>query len=684
MTLFIYIMQVTLCLAFFYAFFWIALQKETTFQINRIYLLTAIIISLLLPIIKVYLEKPPEPSIVTYLSISTYVQPVEIGYVETSLDDNGNIDWMKFALTIYLFVALSLFIKLVIDFFNILSIRRNGQVLETNSGKCILSAQVKSPFSFFNQIYLPLDHQFNEEELKELVRHEEAHISGRHSVDILFIELVTVLLWISPVIYLFRKKLRELHEFIADATVIKHSEWEKYAQFLLAQSNYGLQHRLSNQLVYSQLKNRLIMMTQKPSPFLSRIKYLGIIPILVITLIMFSFREKPIVPNDTVSIFSIDTLPAVYINSISAKEESENDREVFTYVELMPRFGGCEHLPEGERGKCTTEALYNFIYKTINYPDEARESGIKGMVIVQFIVEANGELTNIKIVRGVSSELDEEALRVVNAMKDKWLPGYHHGIPVAVTFTLPIKFVLGEKKHEEGKIIPNEIYTVADEMPRFPGCEHLPEPERASCANEAMFKFLYESISYPKSEREQGIEGIVIARIIIEKDGSIAEPKIVRGISPGLDNEILRVINKMKDLPEKWIPGRHKGEAVPVMLTVPFKFALESEKIEKLKTGDTLPDLWGEIEVKDAQQPVENSWVKIKPNPASDIVEIEILVSIESIRIAGISKTIMWQMENVDQRSKYTINVSDWIPGKYIVYLYNGGVSKYAGFIVQH
>ena len=91
-----------------------------------------------------------------------------------------------------------------------------------------------------------------------------------------------------------------------------------------------------------------------------------------------------------------------------------------------------------------------------------------------------------------------------------------------------------------------------------------------------------------------------------------------------------------------------------------------------------------EIEINNAHALVENSWINIRPNPASDKIEIEFLENIETIRIVGISNVIEWQNENVDQQTKFAIDVSDWAPGKYVIYLYKNGVSKNAGFIVQH
>ncbi|HJW31075.1 MAG TPA: TonB family protein [Saprospiraceae bacterium] len=109
--------------------------------------------------------------------------------------------------------------------------------------------------------------------------------------------------------------------------------------------------------------------------------------------------------------------------------EEPKEEEPFTYVEQMPTF------PDGQ------EAMYKYIYDRIKYPAIARENGISGQVIVQFVVSKDGDIKNAKVMRGIGGGCNEEALRVVNEMP-KWKPGKHNGRAVPVTFTLPIKFVL--------------------------------------------------------------------------------------------------------------------------------------------------------------------------------------------------------------------------------------------------
>ncbi|MBI5917412.1 MAG: energy transducer TonB [Bacteroidetes bacterium] len=119
-----------------------------------------------------------------------------------------------------------------------------------------------------------------------------------------------------------------------------------------------------------------------------------------------------------------------------------SDKEIFKVVEESPTFPGCEAIEEKQaRQKCAEELLLQFIYKTIQYPEIARENGVEGMVVIKFVVEKDGSISNKDILRDVGAGCGEEAMRVVSLMPN-WNPGKQRGNPVRVQFTLPVKFDL--------------------------------------------------------------------------------------------------------------------------------------------------------------------------------------------------------------------------------------------------
>lgn len=109
--------------------------------------------------------------------------------------------------------------------------------------------------------------------------------------------------------------------------------------------------------------------------------------------------------------------------------EQEAPKEIFTVVEEQPGYPGGD------------ESRIKFLQENIKYPEEAKELGVQGKVFVTFVVEVDGSITDVKVLRGIGAGCDEEAIRVVKSMP-KWIPGKQRGVPVRVQFNLPIKFTL--------------------------------------------------------------------------------------------------------------------------------------------------------------------------------------------------------------------------------------------------
>ena len=294
--------------------------------------------------------------------------------------------------------------------------------------------------------------------------------------------------------------------------------------------------------------------------------------------------------------------------------------EVFKVVEQMPRFPGCEDMTDNNlRSKCAQEKMITFVGNNLVFPKEAEEKGVEGTVVIRFMVSKDGTIKDAKIVRDIGAGCGLAALKVVKKMNDmpeKWIPGKQRGKHVNVYFNLPVKFDIPKNEPSEKatfdktsedqesqeekikstndksttEVKPNKEEEVAlkkvDVMPRFPGCEDIADiDERKQCANRKMLEFIYLNLRYPAEARKNGVEGTIVIRYIIKKDGSIAEPTIVKEIGAGCGAEGLRVVNLMNSMPEKWIPGQQEGENVDVYFNLPLKFRLEgrSRKVKKKK-----------------------------------------------------------------------------------------------------
>ena len=203
--------------------------------------------------------------------------------------------------------------------------------------------------------------------------------------------------------------------------------------------------------------------------------------------------------------------------------------------------------------------MMKWLGENINYPEEAAKKNIQGRVIVQFVVETNGTISNIEVIKSMHKLLDAEAMRVVGAMP-KWKPGtLQDGKAVRVRYTLPVQFALQGKKAEADK---GQVFERLDDMPDYPG------------GMKAMMQFLSNNTIYPKEAIEQNIQGRVIVTFVVEADGSLSDISIARGIHELLDAEAIRVIKLMP----KWKPGVKDGEPVRARFTVPVQFKLSVDE----------------------------------------------------------------------------------------------------------
>lgn len=245
-------------------------------------------------------------------------------------------------------------------------------------------------------------------------------------------------------------------------------------------------------------------------------------------------------------------------NIQSNGQENKGHDEVFMIVEDMPVFPGGE------------EALKAYIGQSVKYPEIAKKNGIQGKVFVTFVVSKEGSVKEAKIARGVDPSLDKEALRVINELP-KWKPGKQRGENVNVSYTVPIMFKLdGDKEKESEKVTTDgkPLFFIVEDMPEFPGGE------------EALRKFIAESIKYPTVAKDKGIQGKVYITFTVSDEGDVIDSKVVRGVDPSLDKEALRVVNELP----KWKPGKQRGENVNVRYTIPINFELGATKLkEELK-----------------------------------------------------------------------------------------------------
>ena len=536
----IYLLKVNAGIALFYAFYKLFCQRDTFFQWRRIALLSFLGISFLYPLFDIQdwvMEQPAIYELADYYTTLTSNEEATVTPVVSEIPLQQP-DLLTICTYLYYMGVLVMSLRFIIQLLSILRIRYQGKAIYLNGQRIISLPSEANPFSFFGWIFLYLP-QLEEESQEEILMHEQTHARQWHSVDVIVSEIVNIVCWFNPFSWLLKGEIRLNLEYLADNQVTQAlNDNKQYQYHLLGLAHTNSKTGLYNNFNVSQIKHRIIMMNKKRTRTVGRIKYALFAPLAAALLIA-----------SNISCTSTENKK----DSAEATESRAVEGEVFQVVEEMPEF-------PGGMAECM-----KWLGQNIKYPAEAIEKGIQGRVIVQMIVERDGTITNANVVRGVDPLLDKEALRVVN-LSPKWKPGMQRGQAVRVKYTLPVMFRLGEASdnkeadtQQEAKIDENGIHQVCEEMPEFPG------------GMQECMKWLGKNIKYPTTAQEKGIQGRVIMQFVVERDGSITEPKVVRGVDPDLDKEALRVISIMPN----WKPGKHKGEAVRVKYTLPVMYRLQ-------------------------------------------------------------------------------------------------------------
>ena len=513
----------------------------------------------------------------------------------------------------------------------------------------VFTGKEQGSFSFFRYAFFP-----SEKVDPDIMRHEMSHIAHHHSWDILFAEVMMILQWFNPFIYLYKKELQSLHEYQADRDVVATGVDKKNYMMLILQQCTAVDFSgMSNNFSLILTKKRIKMITKNEKAKGLWWRLLATLPVLAFLMIAntkvtaqeqqpekkqinveigqfeifddngfpmdltdtiiynedgsyvhFKTTEAPDpmtgemrskitatscnadgTPNENIkftinaiekhgdtTMYTVEpfTLDADNFRlSIQTTEDNpvqiirNNNDSIYQIVDEMPQY------PGGEK------AMMEYVAKNVKYPQEAKDKEIQGRVFVSFVVEKDGSVSTVKVLRGIGGGCDEEAVRVVSSMP-KWKPGIKDGKPVRVSYMMPLNFKLTEgkpakpsKKADANKpdMKPDKdgVYQIVEEMPRFPGDE------------KALMEYLKSNLQMPEKYKGDDAEFRLaeyrtFIRFVVTEDGSISDVNLIKKTEgfKDLDDEALRVVKAMP----KWEPGKMGGKPVKVYFHLPvvFKF----------------------------------------------------------------------------------------------------------------
>ncbi|MDH7447344.1 M56 family metallopeptidase [Aquimarina sp. 2201CG14-23] len=479
-----YILQIIAFQLLFLVTYDLFLKKETFFNWNRVYLLITPVLSFLLPLIRLDFIRQHIPTaysiqlpevLITNSPMQLHLLPEVVIGSESQVSNYITLIPV-FGYLWYIGIAASLFLFLY-KVFKIFKLKRSGTKIQAKNITLISLPNTTTAFSFFNTIYI--GNNLSEIKKTNVLLHEKIHVREYHSLDLIFFELLRILFWFNPLIYIYQNRVAMLQEYIADAKAISETSKKEYYQNLLSQVFQTEKISFINTFFnHSLIKNRLVMLQKSKSKKIFQLKYLLLVPVVCMMLVYTSCTEDANAQlvndsdNKSKSQSTILNNIAELKESIAAKGEmteeerkalkglllltTENgfsepffkdvvaDAEIpFGVIENVPVFQGCEDLSREETKKCFSQKISQHVAKQFN-TKIGEDLGLNGQqrIYVRFKIDNTGKIVGVQS-RAPHPDLEKEAKRVINLLPEM-IPGSQNGVNVNVQYSLPIVFELKE------------------------------------------------------------------------------------------------------------------------------------------------------------------------------------------------------------------------------------------------
>ncbi|WP_373822855.1 TonB family protein [Bacteroides heparinolyticus] len=469
---FVYILKSSVCLAAFYLFYRLLMARETFHRFNRFALLGILLLSCLLPLIEVNVKQEPEVrqtmlTLEQLLMMADAESSATVGAVE-----EATVTWVQMALLAYLSGILFFAFRNACSLMRLLMLLKSGSRQHVDCylpGRrehvtLIVHNKEVAPFSWMK--YIVISRKDLEENGREILIHELAHIRNRHSLDLLVADVCVFFQWFNPASWLMKQELQNIHEYEADEAVIEEGVDAKQYQLLLIKKAVGTRlYSMANSFNHSKLKKRITMMLKEKSSPWACLKYLYVLPVAAVAVTAFA-RPEVSEKVEEISAVKVNDLAAIVETKVAESVGDTTKPAGVTYVpvEVNEKLKGTpvltvvEQMPAYPGGMA---ALMEYFKENMRYPASAKERGLQGRVTVQFVVDKDGSIKEPKVIRSIDQELDEEALRLVKSMS-KWEPGRQNGEPVAVKFAVPVPFKLDADVRMSEQLVIQEVRTSMD------------------------------------------------------------------------------------------------------------------------------------------------------------------------------------------------------------------------------
>lgn len=546
-----YFIKVNVALALIYCFYYLTLRQSAYFSANRIFLLSGLGLAFILPALG--LKIAGIPGMFTGLGrqifsspdpVSGNVSPAESGTmlpgvvldpvsIEASGGGLSSFNAWEWVVIAYACIAGMALLRIVYFLYHLLLLYRSGRVIRRKGYRLVLLRDPQAPaFSFFSIIFISSADLRRKDNW--ILRHELVHVNQLHSVDILLSEIVKALLWINPFAYLYQRAMRSVNEYAADAIVPEQSR-DRYAQLMYNYAFLNDTRSLQNTFFNKNLLKRRISMLYQKKTLKMRTNYLLAVPMLAILLALTATSKETRTTASPAGALPAGPPPT------SPQPESLTASSLIrvngTVTDIMNKtIAGVSVFVEGTPGGTATDMTGRFQLDDI--PSNARLRFSMIGYESQTVSLGNNSTVNIRL-RRKREVLDSMVLVSYASFGQKTV----------------------EKSVEETpeREVPVYSFASVEQMPAFPG------------GKKELVAYIARHYNYPTKARDNNVEGIVEIGFIVDEEGNVTQPEILKGIGSGCDEEALRVV---KTLP-KWEPAEQNGVKVAVYYVLPLTLRVQ-------------------------------------------------------------------------------------------------------------
>lgn len=528
LTFLYYLLKVTVCSGLLFSYYFFILRNKRFHQYNRFYLLSAVILSWIIPLTKIKFWTDTVPQEMPAIKLLKVVATRD-AIVEESLKSGfAVLNFNSLALVIFSLISAALFSWLITGIVRIGILIRSNPNKSWNNINFIFTEAKGTPFSFFKYIFWNKNIDLQTEEGKYILRHELTHVQEKHSADKLFLNITLIIAWLNPFFWIIRKELDMIHEFIADEKAINDGDADSFSAMLLKTVYPQHSFTLTNSFFHSPIKRRLIMFTTSKKINYSYLRRLMILPLLCFVIVFFAFKSKGQNSNNT----KVSTHKVVITNEVS-KGNITKPEGTDTTIKIT-------NSP-GYANKTITDEQVN----TKN--TKADTSALSKALVILDGVQLSWE-DFIKNKKGIAAE----QIKAINVFKDKAAIDKYgqkgaNGVVEVTTKDLADK-AAKEEQQDTTKPRFNKVFTKVENPPYY------------TKGMAAFADYIQSNMQYPKEAIENKKEGAVSIQFIVDEEGKLSDFKKVSDVGSGLEEEAIRLLKNSSG----WKPGVQNGHKVPV------------------------------------------------------------------------------------------------------------------------